>query len=160
MNATLPALLAVLLLAGCTSSGFEPCDGNSACAAERTCASLDDASVRENAPPDVARVADRTAGLTLVVTSSSGPAERVVVRAGDDLLLDALLPPGNDYCDHNPVFSWSYDLPERPVTVTVSGAGQEASAVVDRGPRRWLTVMTQDDFPLYVKVTDAAPAFG
>ena len=161
MTRTVPALLVAVLLGGCTTSGSERCDGDSACEAERSCARLDDATVRENAAPDVERVAEQSADLTLVVTNSSRPAERLVVRAGQDLLLDALLPPGSDYCGHNPVFSWSYDLPEQRVTVTVAGAGQEGSAVVDaRGPRRWVTVMTQDDFPLYVKATEEAPAFG
>ena len=162
MTRAAPVLLsAAVLLAGCTPSTPEACDGDGACEAERTCLPLDKAQVRQNAPPELAQVPEQTADLTLVVTNSSGPAERVVVRTGGVLLLDGLLPPGSDYCGHPPIFSWSYDLPEEPVTVKVSGAGQNASVVVGpRGPRQWVTVMTQDDFPLYVKATDAAPAFG
>ena len=153
-------LVAVIAMAGCRGVASE-CDGDSSCEAPRACAPIDRGHVRENASPDIARIADTGADLTLVVTNAGRPAERVVVRADGKLLLDGLLPPGSDYCGHQPVFSWSYDLPERPVTLTVTAAGQDGEAVVDaRGPRRWVTVMTQDRFPLYVKATDKAPSFG
>ena len=162
MTRPAPALLGlVLLLSSCSTSTPEPCSSAASCEAARTCAPVDEAQVRENTPPDLVRVAEAEADLTVVVTSSSGPAERVVVRAGEELLLDGLLPPGNDYCGHNPVFSWSYDLPQEPVTVRVAAAGQQTSVLVDaQAARQWVTVMTQDDFPLYVKVTAEAPAFG
>ena len=153
-------IVAALTMTGCRGSASE-CDGNSSCEQPRACAAIDQGSVRENASPQIARVSEAGADATLVVTNVSRAAERVVVRADGKLLLDGLLPPGSDYCGHQPVFSWSYDLPERAVTVAVTAAGQDVAIVVDaRGPRRWVTVMTQDRFPLYVKATDTAPGFG
>lgn len=154
-------VLAALLI-GCSSTSVpEDCSAADDCEAALRCAPPDDAEVRENAAPALARSTEGAADLTLVVTNSSTAAERFVIRAGDRLLLDALLPPGSDYCGHPPVFSWSYELPQTPVAVTVDAADQKAALTVDpRQARRWLTVMTQDDFPLYAKQTDAAPAFG
>src|SRR5688572_12960914 len=99
-------LLAALLLTGCTTASSEECSADASCETAPRCASLDEAEVRENTRPEVARVDEAAADLTLVVTNSSRAAERVVVRADGRLLLDALLPPGADYCGHSPVFSW------------------------------------------------------
>lgn len=153
-------LVAALALTSCRGDAPE-CDDNNSCEQPRACAPADRGKVRENAPPELARIADKGADVTLVVTNAGRAAERVVVRADGRLLLDGLLPPGGDYCGHQPIFSWSYDLPDRAVTVAVTGAGQDGAVVVDaRGPRRWVTVMTQDRFPLYLKATATAPAFG
>lgn len=156
-----PALVVLLLLTGCTTAVPEECGDGASCAAVPVCAPVDEGRARENAPPEVARVAEADADLVLVVTNAGRPAERVVVRADGALLLDALLPPGGDYCGHEPVLSWAYGLPDEPVQVDVRGAGQTGRVVVDgAGPRRWVTVMTQEGFPLYVRATDTAPAFG
>ncbi len=150
-----PAPLVLLLLtAGCSTATSSGCDAGTSCAAPLVCAT--DGSARENAPPEVVRVPEVDADLTLVVSNAGGPAERVVVRAGGRLLLDALLPPGSDHCGHPPVFRWSYDLPDGEVTVDVRAAGQTGRVVA----RRWVTVMTQESLPLHVTATDTAPAFG
>lgn len=160
MTRTAIVIVAVIILTSCRGDVTD-CEGTNSCEAPRACAPVDRGKVRENASPEVVRIADQGADMTLVVTNASRAAERVVVRADGKLLLDGVLPPGGDYCGHQPNFSWSYDLPERTVTVAVTAAGQDAAILLDaRGPRRWVTVMTQDQFPLYFKATDTAPAFG
>ena len=154
------AMLLAALLTGCTTTSSEECSDEASCETAPRCASLDEAEVRENTPAGVARVDEAAADLTLVVTNSSRATERVIVRAGGQLLLDALLPPAADYCGHSPVFSWSYALPQQGLPLAVAAADQSLTLTLTPGDRRWLTVMTQEEFPLYARLTDEAPSFG
>jgi hypothetical protein len=126
----------------------------------------DDCAVLSEVRPDVLtesaypEVAEDEANTGVIVTNS-GPATRVTVRLDDEVALDVELPGSND-CSHPPIYSYYYDLPARRFEVTaVSGDGKGKTESMLVGERTmWVTVTTQESFPLDLMVTRERPAFG
>jgi hypothetical protein len=75
--------------------------------------------------------------------------------------LDVRLPAGDDYCGHEPVFSYGLSLADGAHEVAADAGGRKGNARLAVGEgRRWIVVMPQDGFPLHVDVSATRPGFG
>lgn len=123
------------------------------------CAVLSEVSpevLTESAYPEVPEGEANTG----VVVTNTGPPTRVTVRLDDKVALDVKLPGSND-CSHAPIYSFHYDLPARRFDVSAeSDDGKRNTESVLIGERTmWVTVMTQESFPIHLMVTREKPAF-
>ncbi len=125
------------------------------------CADLLHAPVKVMGEPELKEVSAKEANVSLDVTSGSRSAVRTKIRIGDALALDVELPAALDDCGHEPVYSYSYQLPPGPVTVTATTDDQRQTVplkVVQ--DQRWVVLQVQDGFPLSLKVWRQEPQWG
>lgn len=112
-------------------------------------------------PSAYPRVASAAADASIIITNVSSDPTRATVRFNDEVALEVELA-GSINCGHEPLFSYHYDVP--PGRYQVEGttdAGRHQVRSMRVGERRmWITVQTQEGFPLYLTVTKQKLQFG
>lgn len=112
-------------------------------------------------PVDVAPVPEGQANVILNLTSHARRVERLRITFDAVQALDVELPDSLG-CEHPPVFTFGFDVPEDTLDVRVSAGDDvlEERLEVPREGTRWLVVSTDDGFPLRASVMDELPQFG
>jgi hypothetical protein len=112
--------------------------------------------------PQVEEASESASNFVLDVTSNFEKPVRLTVRFDGKLALDVSLPGTPSECSHPTVYSYAYDLPSEPVTVTaVTDGGERSATTLEPGAgKQWAVVQLQDGFPLQVRTWDSEPAWG
>jgi len=146
-------LTALLVVTGLAASGCQSGD---------ECASLTSAAAETVTAPELEHTPQAEADIVLVVTNAGAESSRLTVRIDGGMALDVRLPAGDDYCGHEPVFSYGLALADGAHEIQIDADGHRTrnSEVTVDDRRRWITVAVQDGFPVHVDASRARPAFG
>lgn len=95
------------------------------------------------------------------MTNPSTDSTRATVRFDDNVALDVELA-GSPNCAHQPIFSYHYDVPpgRYDVKVTTDDGCRKTTPMLVGKHRMWVTVQTQEGFPIYLTATREKPQFG
>jgi len=128
---------------------------------EQGCAPQSESSAKELTQPDFPEVSSADASASIIITNPSAGSTRATVRFGDELALDVELA-GSTNCSHEPLFSYHYDVPpgRYDVIVTTDDDRRKSDTMVVGEAKEWVTIQTQEGFPLYLTVTPTKPQFG